>query len=137
MSAINPKLLARHQIAAFLGTAADFLTMIGLVEIVHASPPVATIFSAMAGGVTNFVLSRVWAFRQRHEGSLRSQAIRYAFVSAGGALLNAALLAMILAVTSFIPYPIARAFVAIAVSLLYTYPMHTRIVFRVKAASSS
>jgi putative flippase GtrA len=133
---VNPKLLARHQIAALLGTGADFLTMIALVEIAHASPPVATIFSAMIGGITNFTLARVWAFRDRHNGSMKSQAIRYAAASLTGALINAALLALFLSITTLIPYPVARGIVAVAVSILYTYPVHTRFVFRVEKGAA-
>lgn len=130
---VNPKLLVRHQLAAFIGTGADFLAMIALVEVAGASPPVATIFSAMTGGFTNFTLSRVWAFRDRTAGSTRSQAVRYALASITGALVNAGLLAILLSITTIVPYPFARALVAVIVSILYTYPMHTRFVFRVKA----
>jgi putative flippase GtrA len=127
---LDTRLVLRHQAAAAIGTAADFATMIGLVELVRLAPPVATMVSAMMGGIVNFTVSRTWAFRERHDGSFRSQAMRYALASAGGALLNASLLSLVLRALD-VPYPFARAVVAIAVSLLYTYPVHTRIVFRV------
>jgi putative flippase GtrA len=127
---VDPRLVLRHQAAAAVGTAADFATMIALVELLRLAPPVATMASAMVGGVVNFTVSRTWAFRERHDGSVRSQAMRYALASAGGAVLNALLLSLVLRAAS-IPYPLARGAVAIAVSLLYTYPVHTRIVFRV------
>jgi putative flippase GtrA len=130
---VDPRLLARHQITAALGTTADFGTMVALVELGHLSPPVATILSAIAGGVVNFSLSRVWAYRERHGGSLASQAARYAVGSLGGALLNATLLALFLRLAA-VPYPAARAIIAIAISVLYTYPVHTRLVFRVARA---
>jgi putative flippase GtrA len=127
---VDARLVLRHQAAAAIGTAADFGTMIALVELVRLAPPVATMISAMMGGIVNFSVSRAWAFRQRHDGSFRSQAMRYALASAGGALLNAFLLSLVLRALE-VPYPLARAGVAIVVSLLYTYPVHTRIVFRV------
>lgn len=129
-------LLVRHQIAAAIGTAADFGAMIALVELVKLAPPVATVVSALVGGVVNFLVSRAWAFKDQHSGSTASQGMRYALASAGGALLNAALLAAFLRLTSAIPYPFARAAVAVAVSLLYTYPVHTRLVFRVGKSAS-
>lgn len=129
-SLLDASLLGRHQVAAALATAVDFLAMIALVELAHRSPPVATVGSAVLGGVVNFGLSRGWAYRERHAGTLSSQASRYAIVSLGGALLNAGLLAMILT-TVEAPYPAARVVAAVAVSVLYTYPMHTRVVFRV------
>jgi len=103
---------------------------VALVEIAGAAPPVATLPAALVGAVVNFALARNWAFRQRHHGTVGSQAIRYALVSLGGALLNAALLALILR-SGDAAYPVARAVVALTVGLLYTYPLHARVVFRV------
>jgi putative flippase GtrA len=123
-------LLGRHQLAALIGTSADFTAMIVLVEFAKLAPPGATVMSALAGGVVNFAVSRGWAFRKRHRGTVASQASRYAMVSLGGALLNGLLLAAVLAAASF-PYVFGRLGVSVAVSVLYTYPLHTRVVFRV------
>ena len=126
----DARLLGRHQIAAAIASCADFGSMVVLVELARLSPPLATMLSALVGGVVNFTLSRRWAFHTRHAGTARSQALRYSVVSVGGALINASLLALVLYVSA-IAYPLARALVAIAVSVLYTYPLHTRFVFRV------
>lgn len=123
------RLLGRHQIAAALATLVDFAMMVALVELVGAAPAYATLLSAAAGGVTNFMLGRAWAFRERHRGSFGSQALRYAVVCAGGALLNASLLGAVLAVATP-SYVVTRAIVSVLVSLAYTYPMHARFVFR-------
>lgn len=131
---LDGRLVARHQIAAGIGTAADFSTMVLLVELAHLTPPVAAVLSALVGGVINFCVSRLWAFRERHGGTVGSQALRYAIVSSGGALLNGALLSMVLRIVE-VPYPLARALVAVAIGLAYTYPLHTRFVFRVEARS--
>ena len=130
---LDVRLLSKHQVAALAATAADFAVMIALVELAHLSPPLATLAGAVFGGVTNFSLGRAWAFRDAHTGSLRSQAARYAVVSLGGALLNAGLVASVLGVLS-IPYVLARLLVSGLVSLAYTYPMHTRVVFRATTA---
>lgn len=126
-SGIDLALLGRHQVAAFAATVVDFSAMIALVELLGVAPPLATIISAILGGVSNFTLSRTWAYRDRHEGEVQGQASRYAVVSLGGALLNGALVGVLFSV----PYVIARVIVSAAVSLLYTYPLHTRFVFRV------
>jgi len=123
------RLLGRHQLAAALATAVDFTTMVALVELAGAPPPFATLASAMGGGLANFAISRLWAFRARHRGSMPAQATRYAIACAGGAVLNAGLLAIVLALGSP-PYVLARAVVSVLVSVAYTYPMHTRFVFR-------
>ena len=127
---LDAGLLGRHQLAAGLATLVDFAVMIALVELVHTAPPLATLISTAIGGATNFTLGRAWAFRARHRGSLASQALRYALVCAGGALLNASLLGMLLE-SAAMPYVVARVAVSVLVSVAYTYPMHTRLVFRV------
>lgn len=131
---LDLRLLGRHQVAAAIATGVDFGLMIALVELARIPPAPATFLSAIGGGLTNFALSRAWAFRARHEGSLSSQAGRYAAVSLGGALLNALLLGAVLRAVQ-LSYVVVRALVSLAVSVLYTFPMHTRVVFRVGAKS--
>jgi putative flippase GtrA len=126
---LDARLIGRHQLAALLATGVDFAVMIALVELLRLPPPVATVLAAICGGLANFTLGRTWAFRDVHTGSLGGQASRYAVASLGGALLNGVLLASLLAVAPM-PYVLARVLVSIAVSLMYTYPMHTRFVFR-------
>jgi putative flippase GtrA len=127
---LDVRLFGRHQVAAVVATLVDFTMMVAFVELTEAPPPLATLLSASLGGMTNFALSRQWAFRARHRGSVASQAVRYGLVCAGGAILNAGLLAAVLALASP-SYVVTRAIVSILVSLAYTYPMHTRVVFRV------
>lgn len=126
------RLLVRHQASAFIATAVDFTAMVALVELVGAPPPLATLVAAAIGGITNFILSRRWAFHELHRGSASGQAFRYALVCAGGALLNACLLrvALLLGGGSYVA---ARVLGSILVSALYTYPLHTRFVFRARA----
>lgn len=130
---LDVRLLGKHQIAAFLATVVDFTVMVALVELAGLTPPIATIAAGLCGGVTNFTLGRAWAFRDVHTGTMTAQAARYAVASLGGALLNAGMLAAVLAVAT-IPYVLARLVVSFAVSLAYTYPMHTRFVFRARVA---
>ncbi|MDB4946086.1 MAG: hypothetical protein JWP97_5620 [Labilithrix sp.] len=125
-------LFGKHQTAALLATLVDFGVMIGLVELAHLSPPVATVAGAVVGGISNFAIGRAWAFRDRHTGSLGEQMVRYAGVSFGGALLNAALLGVLLALLPVVPYVAGRVVVSILVSVAYTYPTHTRFVFRTR-----
>ena len=133
---LDLRLLGRHQVAAAVATGIDFATMIALVELAGMPPPYATIASAAAGGLANFTLGRTWAFRGQHRGTLLSQAVRYGIVCAGGALLNGSLLAAALAVVgagkppAAASYIVARALVSLLVSVVYTYPIHTRFVFR-------
>ena len=128
---LDAVLFGRHQVASIVASGLDFGVMIALVEIARLRPPIATAISAMLGGVANFVLLRVWTFRARHGGTALGQAVRYLLIAAGGALLNALLLAGVLSV-SVAHYAIARIAVAVAVGVFYTYPLHTRFVFQVR-----
>ncbi|MDB5221281.1 MAG: hypothetical protein JWO86_9208 [Myxococcaceae bacterium] len=126
------RLFGKHQVAALAATGVDFSMMILLVELGHVPPPLATVGGAFCGGVTNFAIGRIWAFRDVHTGSLHGQAARYAAVSIGGALLNGALVGLVLAALP-LPYVVARMLVAVLVSVAYTFPLHTRVVFRARA----
>jgi putative flippase GtrA len=132
----DARLLGKHQVAAVLGTSVDFASMVALVELLGLSPPAATMLSAVAGGVTNFVLSRRWVFRASRREALPAQMLRYAMTSLGGAALNALLLMLVLRTSGGVPYVAGRVVVAVLVSLAYTYPMHARFVFSSRAARS-
>ncbi len=120
--------LARHQAGGFLAGVVDFGAMIFGVEALGWSPVVGTAVGATLGAVTNFVLGRTWIFR-RHSGQTADQALRYAVVSACSAGLNA--LGEHLAHNrAHVQYVLARVLVAIAVSILWNFPLHRRFVFR-------
>jgi putative flippase GtrA len=129
---LDVRLLGKHQLAALFATAVDFAIMIALVQLAGLPPPLAAFAGAACGGVTNFTLGRAWAFRGVHTGTLGAQAARYAVVSLGGALLNAATLALMLEVSPF-PYMLARIAVSGAVSVAYAFPMQTLTAFRARA----
>lgn len=120
--------LGRHQIGAIVATVVDFGTMIFLVEVFLLRPDVATAIGAAFGGVTNFTLGRAWIFRG-HYGHLAGQAVRYASVSAAGAALNA-FGEHLVHDRAHVQYVVARALVAIAVSLMWSFPMQREFVFQ-------
>jgi putative flippase GtrA len=119
---------ARHQAGALVATAVDFGTMTLLVEAAGASPVLATAVGAACGAITNFAMSRGWIF-PRHDGNAVAQAGRYAAVSAGSLALNTAGEALVNGVLG-VPYLLARALVAVLVSVAYNFPLHRAFVFR-------
>jgi putative flippase GtrA len=127
-SAAAWRTLGRHQIGAVVATFVDFGTMIFLVELFRLRPDIATAIGAALGGITNFTLGRAWIFRG-HSGHIGWQALRYASVSAAGATLNA-LGEHLVHDRAHVQYVVARALVAIAVSLLWNYPMQREFVFQ-------
>ncbi len=125
-------MLLRHQVGATAATLVDFSTMIA---VVHAglTPVAGTACGAAAGAITNFTLSRRWIFQAEadHAGA---QAVRYFAVSLASLLLNAAgehLLHDLL----HVQYVLARAIVAVTVSVSWNFTMHRIFVFRRRAES--
>jgi CDP-diacylglycerol--glycerol-3-phosphate 3-phosphatidyltransferase len=121
--------LLKHQISSLIATVVDFGAMTALVELGITSAVPATVLGASVGAVTNFSLGRRWTFVATHEPA-GGQALRYAVVSATSALLNA-LGEHIAHDTLGIQYLLARAVVAVLVSLAWNYPLQRLFVFRV------
>jgi len=121
-------MLARHQLGALVATALDFATMVLLVEVRGLNPVVATAIGACVGGVSNFLLGRVWVFRPRGRPWV-GQAARYALVSGASAGWNA-LGEHVMHDTVLVPYVAARVVVSITVSLLWNFPAQRWFVFR-------
>lgn len=121
-------LLGRHQIAAVLSTIVDFTVMVLLVEVVGVRPFLATLGGAASGAFTNFQLGRHWIFAAREEHAA-PQALRYALVSAASAGLNA-LGEYVAHDLLRVDYLAARVVIAVAVSMLWNFPMHRHFVFR-------
>jgi putative flippase GtrA len=119
--------LARHQLGSLLSTAVDFGTMIALVSGLGLPAVPATAIGAAAGGITNFMLGRAWIFRA-HDAPAGGQALRYVFVS-GASLGWNALGEYLVHDRLGVQYILARALVAVAVSLFWNYPMHRSFVF--------
>jgi putative flippase GtrA len=130
VSRLSPTLrtFARHQVGALVATGVDFGVMVALVEGFEVSPVAATAVGASAGALTNFTLGRTWIFGSR-SGSVPGQAMRYALVSAASAAWNA-LGEHIVHDIAHVRYVLARALVALAVGLLWNFPMHRHFVFR-------
>ena len=120
----------RHHAASIAATIVDFGTMIALVQAFDLRPVTATMAGAVAGGVTNFALGRVWAYAAEggREGALPGQALRYGLVTVASLLLNAGgehLLVNGLGVQ----YVLARVGIATVVSNAWNYPMQRFFVF--------
>ena len=75
---LNKKEFFRSQIAAFLGTAVDYLTFFGFTLLTGVWYVYANIIAATLGAITNFLLGRYWAFEAK-EGKIGNQAIEIFF----------------------------------------------------------
>lgn len=121
--------LGRHQLGAVLAGGADFVAMILCVEALGWSPVAGTAAGASIGALTNFCLGRAWIFRGLAPDEPAGQAVRYAVVSAASAGWNA-LGEHFLHDVARVQYVLARALVAVTVSVLWNFPLQRRFVFR-------
>lgn len=113
--------------ASLGATVVDFGLMITTVEVLHASPVIATVVGAACGAFTNFMLARHWTYHVGHVAP-RRQAARFIFVAASSLALNAGgeyLLHSLLG----LQYVVARVIVALVVNNGWNYPMQRFFVF--------
>lgn len=126
-----PRLVAtflRHQAASIAASVVDFSSMIAGVRMLGLHPALATAWAAALGGVFNFLLGRGWIFPQAERAALPS-AWRYALVSGASLLLNSAGEYLLVSVAR-VQYVLARVMVAIAVSVLWNFPLQRSFVYR-------
>jgi len=123
----------RHQVGSIVATAVDFAVMSALVSGLGVRPWLATAAGAFVGGVTNFSLGRHWIFSAT-EDDVRGQAGRYAFVSGASLAWNSAGEYVLTGVLG-IQWLIARAIVALLVSVLWNFPVQRAFVYRARSTS--
>lgn len=130
-----PKLLptfVRHQTGSLIASALDFSTMIAVVRFFGLHPALATAVGAAAGATINFLLGRYWIFPSGR-GTAGTSALRYALVSLVSLGLNSAGEYVLVSVAR-VQYVLARLIVAIAVSVVWNFPMQRGFVYRSVAA---
>jgi putative flippase GtrA len=120
--------LGRHQAVAAVATVLDFAWMAFAVERLGVAPGRAAFTGAALGAVASFLLGRAWAFRARWSGA-GLQAARFALVAGVSATLNG-LGAHVMHDLSRVGYLTARVLVAVAVGVLWNFPMQLGFVFR-------
>jgi putative flippase GtrA len=119
--------LRRSQIASLTATLIDFGTMVFLTEVAGLWYVAATATGAFVGAVVNFFLGRHWSFTADHQ-PIHGQVLRYAIVSAMSLALNTVGVYLLTEYLS-LHYTLSRALIAVAVALLFNFPLHRRFVF--------
>ena len=120
--------LSRSQLAASAATGLDYAVLFGLVELAHVWYVLAVSIGAAAGAVVNFALNRHWSFRAQHD-AWRSQAGRYAAVSAGSLALNT-FGSWVVTEKLHVPYGASVIAVAMLIALVFNFPLQKYYVFR-------
>lgn len=119
---------AKAQIAAFLASAADYLSTILLVELLGFWYLAGSTTGTVIGGITNFTIGRQWVFRGG-ERERHIQLMRYALVWSGYVLASTAGV-YLLTHFSQLNYLIAKILVGLFLAVAYNYPLQKRFVFR-------
>jgi putative flippase GtrA len=115
------------QAASIIGSAADYLMTILLVEVFQTWYLTANATGNISGFILQFVLLRYWVFK-KESGSIQKQLPRYVIVFVGNLLLSAAGVYLI---TRFlhINYIISKTIVSILLGVSYNYYMQKKFVF--------
>jgi putative flippase GtrA len=117
----------RHHLASIAATVADYGLMVGCVQLLHMRPVPATVIGALAGGVTNFTLGRVFTYRTQ-ETAVMSQTWRYALVSGASLAWNAVGVHLLCDILGM-QYVVARVITSLIVSNAWNYPLQRFFVF--------
>ena len=118
----------RSQVAAFIATVVDYLTVIFLTEVGQIWYVYSTAIGAATGAILNFLLGRYWVFEST-ESKMRSQAIRYIIVSLGSLILNTVGV-YLLTESSGIDYKISKIIIGILVGVFYNFYFQKKFVYK-------
>jgi len=115
------------QAASVLGSGVDFLLTYILAEYVHCWYILGNFVGNIAGGITQFLLCRNWAF-QMPPGRIGSQALKFTAVFAGNLILSAALVYLL---THFLGlhYMLSKLMSSIILGVSYNYLLQKYLVF--------
>ena len=116
------------QAASILGSLADYLTTIILVEIFNCWYLIANFAGNICGGTAQFLLCRNWAFVGGNS-SMQIQIMKFIFVFIGNLLLSAASIYLF---THYlrINYLISKTITSVLLGVSYNYYMQKKFVFR-------
>ena len=124
----DTKEFLRSQIAAFISTCIDYLTVIMLTELAGLWYIYSNVIGALLGAITNFSLGRHWTFKAQ-EGAIGNQAFKYALVSIGSVSLNTLGL-YALKEWGNVNYIMAKVVVGLFIAVCFNYVLQKHFVFK-------
>ena len=128
MDKSDSKEFLRSQVAAFISTCVDYLTVITLTEIAGLWYIYSNVFGALLGAITNFSLGRHWTIKAQ-TGAVGNQAFKYALVSLGSVCLNTFGL-FALKEWGNVNYIVAKIIVGILIAVCFNYVLQKHFVFK-------
>jgi putative flippase GtrA len=125
---VTRSVFVRNTLVSIFTTALDFGVLSGLVELAHVNYVVATFCGTVVGAMSNFFINRHWSYEVGHLGA-HWQLVRFLPVQAGSSGLQT------FGVWAFtdlghLQYLVSKAITAVAVYLVWNYPMNRFFVFR-------
>ena len=117
----------KMQAASVLGSIADYVTTIFLVEVLHCWYLVANLAGNIIGGSAQFILCRNWAFKVSGN-KVKPQALKFILVFIGNLILSAAGVYLL---THYlrINYIISKTITSVLLGVSYNYIMQKQFVF--------
>jgi putative flippase GtrA len=117
----------KAQAALIVGSLADFLTTILLVEVFHCWYIAGNATGNIIGAIAQFILSRNWAF-DAEKGNVSRQIIRFVLIWGGNILISAA---GVYVLTHYLHlyYLISKLVISIVMGLTYTFLLSKYFVF--------
>lgn len=123
------KTFLKSQASSFIATGVEYGTLTSWVEFLHFYYPFGVALGAMTGAITNFTISRYWAFKAG-SAPVGPQILKYVVVSAGSMALNTG---GVYLVTEYlhIYYLFSTMAVGLIVGFVYNYPLQKYWVYKV------
>jgi len=118
----------KAQAALIVGSLADFLTTILLVEVFHCWYIAGNAMGNIVGAIAQFILSRNWAFHAEKE-NVSGQIIKFVLIWGGNIAISAA---GVYALTNYfhLHYLISKLVVSIVMGLTYMFFLSKYFVFK-------
>jgi len=118
----------KAQAASLAATIVDFSVFIILTEWLNCWYLAASITGTISGGITNFLLGRVWVF-DATQGKVPKQAFKYILVWAGNLLLVSGGVFVVTEYARLTPLA-SKIIVSLIVGFTYNYMLQKKFVFK-------
>jgi len=118
----------KAQAASLAATIVDFSVFVILTEWLNCWYLAASITGTISGGITNFLLGRVWVF-DATQGKVPKQAFKYILVWAGNLLLVSGGVFVVTEYAQLTPLA-SKIIVSLIVGFTYNYMLQKKFVFK-------
>ncbi|MCP4445576.1 MAG: GtrA family protein [Myxococcales bacterium] len=126
---LRRKRMLRVGCSGVAASVVDVIMLLILVEALQVPVAIAAFLAASTGAIASFAINKFWAFRD--PSPIRCPQLSGFALVAFGSALGTALSVQALSVGLGVPYLAAKALAAIALFVCWSYPVQSRLVFKV------